>query len=529
MKRVLELVRVSTEGQADEDRAGIPAQRAANQRTAKAHGLRIVRSIEIVDVSGAAVLQSREMRTLLRLMEAPEIHGVLCKEFSRLMRPENFTDYALLQHFIDTETIRYLPDGPIDLATKSGRLLGTIRAAMAGLERREIVERMMDAKEAMRRAGKHPGGSVTLPYGVGYSKKQGWWYKPEAEKVKEAYRLFLGGKGYTEIARALNMPRTNVRLFLTNPIYMGWKVYDKKCDLSPQGYLPGKDGRQGNRRVIDRSPEEVIRVKVLPPLVSEKTFAEVARRIELKRQKHWRVRKGTTRRYTYNGFLTCGDCESLVYTYSSKYDFYVCKSHNPREKRNRKDRGLEPCTNRHMLRKKLEPKLNFLLGEKLLESSFLEMVVGAYNDSLSPGDSRPTIDQGAVSAKVGSLRQKRERVLDSYFEGVIDKVERDRRVDAIDRDIEAYQTMLLESATPDTRKKELDLDGMLAVLEPFMEWQFLEREDRRAILTALCPEIRVYQYAVKGITINLADARSGSYGGSQPKTRSSLSPGRRPR
>ena len=95
-----------------------------------------MKSVEIVDVSGAAVLGSPEMRELLRLMESPDIQGVVTKEFSRLIRPEKFTDYALLQHFIDTNTVLYLPDGLIDLTSKTGRLLGTIRAAMAGIERR---------------------------------------------------------------------------------------------------------------------------------------------------------------------------------------------------------------------------------------------------------------------------------------------------------------------------------------------------------------------------------------------------------
>ena len=183
MKSAIELIRVSTEGQAGEDRAGIPAQRESNRRTAQVYGLTIVKSIEIVDVSGAAVLSSPQMQELMRMMKAPEIHGVVTKEFSSLMRPEKFTDYALLQQFIDTETVLYLPDGPIDLASKSGRLLGTIRAALAGLERREIIERMNDAKESMRRAGKHPGGESSLPYGVAYSPKTGWSYTVDAEKV----------------------------------------------------------------------------------------------------------------------------------------------------------------------------------------------------------------------------------------------------------------------------------------------------------------------------------------------------------
>lgn len=222
MRNVIELIRVSTDQQAAGDRGGIPAQREANRRTARAYGLQIVKTVEIVDVSGASVLASPEMKELIRLIESPDIKGVVAKEFSRLMRPEKFTDYALLQKFIDTNTLLYLPEGPIDLASKMGRLLGTIRAAVAGLERREIIERMQDAKEALRRAGKHPGGASSLPYGVGYSKEQGWYFTPEAEKVKEAFALYRSGHtGYDEIGRRLNIARTSVRFILENPIYTG--------------------------------------------------------------------------------------------------------------------------------------------------------------------------------------------------------------------------------------------------------------------------------------------------------------------
>ena len=132
MKRVIELIRVSTEGQAADDRASIPAQRAINRRTASQFQLDIVRSIEISDVSGASVLKAPEIRELIRLMHLPDIHGVVTREFSRLMRPENFADYALLQAFVDSKTVLYLADGPIDLASKTGRLLGIVTRSFGG-------------------------------------------------------------------------------------------------------------------------------------------------------------------------------------------------------------------------------------------------------------------------------------------------------------------------------------------------------------------------------------------------------------
>ena len=194
MHKAIELIRVSTEEQAGDDRAGISAQRAANRKTCLQYGLEVVRTIELADVSGAAVLRAPEMQELLKLIREPQIHGVVTREFSRLMRPENFEDYFLLQAFADSGTLLYLPDGPIDLGSKMGRFLGTIRAAIAGLERSEILERIFSAKEEKRRKGEHPQSWITLPFGVGYDKARGWFYKPEAEKVREAVRLFLSGE-----------------------------------------------------------------------------------------------------------------------------------------------------------------------------------------------------------------------------------------------------------------------------------------------------------------------------------------------
>ena len=517
-KNVIELIRVSTEQQAGENRAGIPAQREANLRTARTYGLTIARTIEIVDVSGASVLKSPEMQELLRVIESPDVHGVVTKEFSRLIRPEKFTDYALLQQFIDTQTVLYLPDGPIDLASKGGRLLGTIRAAIAGMERREILDRMQDAKESMRRAGKHAGGEGSLPFGVGYSNKKGWFYTADAEKVREAFSLFLAGQtSYTFIGQRLNIPRTNIRFILENPIYTGWRVYDEKRDPSPSAYVPRPDGRQGHRRKMNRPPDEIIRVQVLPQLVNEEQFSIVQQMIELKRQKHWRSYKDTPHRYTYNGFLTCGDCGSLLYTHTSKDEFYQCKSAHPRERRKRALIGLEPCNNRYMLRKKLEPQIDFLLGAKLSDPDFLGRIVDHYNEGLESEPAPPTRDERAVAVKLSVLSEKRQRILETYFEGIITKDGRDRGIAEIDRERDAFSRLLVE---PVPRTQPQSTENIQAALEPLAEWEFLERKDKRLLLQAICPEISVFRYEIKGLTLNLTSARpSGDEVGHSRKAR----------
>jgi len=309
-KRVIQLLRVSTEGQAADDKAGLAAQRAVTQRTAATYGLEIVRTIEMSDVSGTAVLRAPEMQELLRLIESPDIHGVIAKEFSRLMRPENFKDYELLQAFVDTRTVLYLPDGPIDFSSSMGGFMGLIRAGMARIERREILARMNDAKEAMRLAGRNTGGRSTLPFGVDYSDARGWSYTAEAEKVRAAFDLVRGTSlPYAEIARRLNIPRTNLRFILQNPIYMGIRQYDQRRDPSPGGYTPGNDGRQGHRRKIARAPEEVIRRKVMDGLVSQEVFQAVQHILNSRATRDQAVRTKNAPKYLFNGFLYCGVCD----------------------------------------------------------------------------------------------------------------------------------------------------------------------------------------------------------------------------
>ena len=77
MKKVIELIRVSTAQQAADDRASIPSQQTVNRRTCQNYGLEIVRSIQISDVSGASVLLAPEIQELVRLIQSPSIHGVV--------------------------------------------------------------------------------------------------------------------------------------------------------------------------------------------------------------------------------------------------------------------------------------------------------------------------------------------------------------------------------------------------------------------------------------------------------------------
>lgn len=193
IKRVLELLRVSTVGQADDSHASIPSQRTINRRTEQQYGLTIVKTIELIGVSGTAVLLTPEIQDMLRLMADPEIHGVVAREFSRLMRPENLADFALLQAFAESNCKLYLPDGPIDFTSNDGRLMGTLKATIAGNVRREMFKAAWESREEKRRNGELAQSRVVLPFGVDNEKTR-WWYTADAERVREAFRMVLNGE-----------------------------------------------------------------------------------------------------------------------------------------------------------------------------------------------------------------------------------------------------------------------------------------------------------------------------------------------
>lgn len=476
MKRAIELIRVSTASQAADDRASIPAQRVINRKTAQAYGLNIVRSIELSDVSGASVLQAPEIHELIDLMKAPEVHGVVAREFSRLMRPENYADYALLQVFVDTNTWLYLPEGPINFASTDGRLLGTLRAAMAGVERMDMLKKSWTAKEEKRKRGELANNSNILPFGVSYP----WAYTADAERVREAFRLFLSGENsYTEVGKKVGIPMANLRVILRNPIYTGWRVIDQKRDMTLAGKIVKKDGRQGDRRKIARSEDDVIRVKVLEPLITEKEFNQVQRIMD-----HKRVRRNDRDdRWIYKSYLSCDRCESPIYVKFKRHHYYICKSRL----------HSEGCTAPYMNREIAERELDYLFAKRLTSRAVLNRLVKAMRRQ------RPETNAEKLADQLNALAQKRQRVLDYYFEGGISKAERDTRLAQIEKSEHVINDLLLKHKP----NPNVNTDQLVDLFSVFTEFDLLQRQDKRALLGAISPNILISNYAVKGISFSL--------------------------
>jgi DNA invertase Pin-like site-specific DNA recombinase len=323
MIKVAEWIRVSDESQAAPERFGIPAQRTVNKETCKRFGLEIIKTFQVEDVSGKDILRAPETHELIELMQSGRIQGVVSREFSRLMRPDDFADYVLLSEFQKTRTILYLPEGTIDFNDKMGRLMAGMQASISGYERSTIRERLHRGNEENRKSGGRFASH--LPKGVGHSKEKGWHYTDEAQQVKRAYEMVLSGESLNDIARHLGMSPMGARYLIHNPIYKGWRVYERECGE----VKAGKNGRQAKYRPLKkRSEDKVIRVQVIDePLVSSETWERACQIMDGKSESCRRNRKSRGIA-SYNGFLYCDECgRVLTPMRGSGKGYYVCIGH----------------------------------------------------------------------------------------------------------------------------------------------------------------------------------------------------------
>lgn len=308
--------------------------------------------------------------------------------------------------------------------------------------------------------------------------------------MRDVFSQFLGGnQSYSNLCNLLGVTPRGLHLIMRNPIWMGWRIIDKKRDISSAGRYSREDGRQADRRKIARAPEDVIRIKVIQePILSEEEFKAVQNLMDLKQKKHWRSQPNIEHRFIYNGFLTCAKCGELIQTALARRDYYACKG--------RRSKGI--CPTKYMARERLETKLDFLFTDQLTDRNFLEKCVREFRRRTTADGS--AIRMRRLNAQVTKLHEKRGRLLEAFLDGVISREERDRRLLSIDQEIQHSQGLLMQMVPP----PGLDANALAESFGILFEWRFWTREQKRAVLATLAPDIRVADYDVMAVGISPA-------------------------
>ncbi len=468
LRNAIALIRVSSDAQAGPDRQGLGVQRTTCEQVAATNDLNIIEWVELEGVSGAAVLADSRFSELLRRLQSPRIDAVIVAAFDRLFRRGRFSDYAILDAFAETGTRLFSSDGELDLAAESGGLLGVIRGELAGMERRRIIERTTAGRRRKRRMkGVRAEGPVGMPRGVQFDyDTEKWKYVwPEAEKVREAFRLFLAGvHNLREIHRRTGIgshkdASASVGRVLRQPLYMG--IY--RVDRTWEG-----------KRAHPLPPEEIQEHEVLnPPLVPRNQWEEVQRILAARHASRPPRRDPETLGATYTGNLTCAACGKRVLTArdSREYTAYAC----PRKR--------DRCGAVHVSTRLADPVLDAELERILGDFDTLSLILEASQNE-EVRDASPSARE--IGRRLTHVENRRQRTIESYIEGVITREERDKLITSISNEKAGLEALM--SAEDEIELPEGFVDDVVMV---FASWRDLSRERKRELLRAYQVEIVV--------------------------------------
>ena len=239
--------RVSTELQIDG--YSLEAQKERLKREAKHRGMQIVGEYSDEGKSGKNINGRPEFKQMLADIKSSkdDVDYVLVFKLSRFGR--NAADTLNSLQYMEDYGVNLLcvEDG-IDSAGAAGKLIISVLASVAEIERSNIQEQTMAGRKQKARDGKWNGGFA--PYGYKLVAKDGEKSKvleiddTEAELIRLIYKKFLEGMGIGNVAKWLNengytkkirqngsvslISAAFVKGVLDNPVYAGKIAYGRR-------------------------------------------------------------------------------------------------------------------------------------------------------------------------------------------------------------------------------------------------------------------------------------------------------------
>ena len=188
-----------------------------------------------------------------------------------------------------------------DTSTSTGKFFMTMLASIAALERDTILERTQLGKERGARAGKWVAGAPPFGYRIG---PDGHLveHEPEANTVREIFRLYLSGMATIPIAEYLNARGilTPAKSKRTKNTSTGkWHAGHVSIILRNTAYA-------GHYEYLKRSKKKKQTISVsTPAIISQDDFSAAQKKL-VENSDAARGRKG--RLYLLRGLIYCGHC-----------------------------------------------------------------------------------------------------------------------------------------------------------------------------------------------------------------------------
>jgi DNA invertase Pin-like site-specific DNA recombinase/uncharacterized small protein (DUF1192 family) len=426
---VASLARVSSAGQARDDREGLPRQRIAIAEAVHRHGLHVVEAFELPGVSGSLVGDTPEWARIMDLFRDGTIRGIACDAVDRITRAQGY-DLTVISDLHKVGATIYTPTNTSDMTNPNEGLMASILSLFGGREADEIARRFRGAKKTKRKKGGWTQGNHKLPMGITYNrtvKPHRWEYTPDIEVIVDLHERYASGVGsIRSIAASLGLSNDRARSYLSHPLY--------------RGRMPDLDGG-------------LIAIDIEPAI-----SPDLAARVDARRSKRARVYTGARRRKLAAGLgldapdpdlhalrdvAHCARCGQRCDTGINRkrkadgsgwyeWRFYRCRSANRRikigEEQTICDAPGIPIEDAHRV---VSKAMVFTFGDPDLWARAVDEVSGGSKAS------RAEVDR--LTAHRDKLTAKRKRAASLFIDGMIERVDFDKRAREIDRQLESIE------------------------------------------------------------------------------------------
>ena len=242
--------------------------------------------------SGRSIEHRDEFQRMVNDAESGKIDIIFCKSLSRFARNMRECLQTVRKLTAKGVALVFQREG-LDTRTMAGELILSLMAAISEEESRSIAENIRSAQKKALQRGVIWGRAS---YGYEADQQKRWSIKePEAEHVRELFRMAASGLDYPTIVKRINEMEieentgkvwnsVKIRYLLTSEVYIGDYRSNKECVLME------KDGRRRRIKNNGQQPQYYLE-NHHPPIVSRELFESVNdmihRNMLSSRKKYW--------------------------------------------------------------------------------------------------------------------------------------------------------------------------------------------------------------------------------------------------
>lgn len=408
MSKVLVLVRVSTEAQETE------GQRTELVDFVRSNGYKDEDMI-ILESAGASAIKLNDkyldiVDTIEHYVKSGEVNCVAVWHINRLGRDDRVL--TNLKHLFITYKCQFMcknptlfllnPDGSVNSGTE---LAYSLFSTLVKQDMAEKVEKFKRTKHRYALEGRYCGGTAKR---WGYKIENTYFVIDEecAEIIRLIFDLYSTGN-YSSYKIALELNERGYKRF-GKPFFAA----QVKDILNNSAYCGEPIVKHHNR--------------VYPAIITKELFDKCAKIREEHKKVFRRSTKGDDDIKLASRLIRCSSCGSL---YTSSGNQYKCCLHNKKEH--------NYCDNSMVINTEL---INGLLW-RVASTEHIEYLINMNEEKVEEYKKELVISQDKItvlSAKIDTINEKKQRVVDSYVEGLISKDDRDVKLNKIRTEVDDY-------------------------------------------------------------------------------------------